>query len=95
MEAMSATDEPKDQKMNNGQAFTELIKIQRKSPEHAEAAEALMQYITELAVAARFAETNLFAAVCGRTENAKHNHQIVSDKLDRLILQPPSHGGDI
>ena len=81
--------------MNNGQAFAKLMKIQRTSPEHAEAAEALMQYITELAVAAKLAESNLFDAVCGRTENIRHNHGVVSEKLDKLILQPPSHGGDI
>ena len=81
--------------MNNGQAFAALIKIQRTSPENAEAAEELMQYITELAAAADLAESNLFSVVCGHTENIRHNHKIVSEKLDKLIMQPPSHGGDI
>ena len=81
--------------MNNGQAFTALLKIQRASPEHAEAAEALMQYITELAAAASLASSNLSSAAKGHTENTSHNAGVVEGLLDKLILKSPSHGGDI
>lgn len=81
--------------MNNGQAFAKLMEIQRANKDLARDCEDLMQYITELAVAAKLAESNLFAAVCGRTENIRHNYEVVSGKLDKLVVRPPSHGGDI
>lgn len=81
--------------MNNGQAFESLLKIQRTSPEHTDAAEALMQYVTELAAAAALAASNLRQAAMGHNENTAHNARVIDGMLDKLILKSPSHGGDI
>ena len=93
--AAAPRDQGQEINMNNGQAFAKLMKIQRANKDLEGDCEDLMQYITELAAAAKLAESNLFEAACGRTENIRHNHGVVSGKLDKLIMQPPSHGGDI
>lgn len=82
--------------LTNAQAFTLLIKLGRKSPEAAEAAEAVMDYIAELTAVASLADSNLRDAARKLPDSVTaHNSRVVSEKLERLIEQSPSHGGDI
>lgn len=83
--------------MNNGQAFAALLRIKRSNPEHGELVESVMDYITDLAVAADLAGDNL-ALAARQLQNDRiipHNARIVANQLDELISRGPSHGNDI
>lgn len=79
--------------MTNGQDFAALIAIKRANPEHAEAAEAVMKYISELVYVAGLASENLNMAARKLTDDQiiPHNARVAASKLDALC---PAAGGD-
>lgn len=79
--------------MTNGQAFAALIAIKLANPEHAEAAESLMKYISDLVYVAGLASENLNMAARRLTDDQiiQHNAHVAASKLDALC---PAAAGD-